>query len=165
MNISKESNNFSIELQYGDHELTLSAIGYADSTISYYVHGDSNIEISLDANNDIGRVYGEFQDLFKFQQNISENNDIANWTEKQVFDSVTGATILEDNSTTNFEQAQLFIGDSLFGYADVYGQYWIKIQCGTYPLTGSSEEFSNETKIVKVLPNTKVYMNFFLNHE
>jgi len=47
-------------------------------------------------------------------------------------------------------------------YADVYGQYWIKIQCGTYPLTGKSDGYSSETEVVKVLPSSKIYNNFYL---
>ena len=69
---------------------------------------------------------------------------------------------MENNSSTNFEQAQVFIGDSLLSYADVYGQYWFEIQCGTYPMTGKSAGFSSETKVIKVLPDVKVYLNFYL---
>jgi len=114
-------------------------------------------------NSETGRIYGEFQDLLLLQQKISENNEIANWTEKQILDGVTGATIQEDNSNTDFQQAQLFIGDSLMKYADVYGQYWIKIQCGIYPVTGISAGFSSKTEIVKILPDSRIYKNYYLS--
>ncbi len=96
------------------------------------------------------------------EQKISQNSEIANWTEKQICDGVTGATIMEDNYDKEFQQPQLFIGDSLIKYADVYGQYWIEVQCGTYPLTGKCEGFSNKTEIIKVLPDSREYLNFYI---
>ncbi len=165
LKIVVESNNYSIELEKGEHNILFSAIGYQDTIISINIDGRTTKEIVLTENSETGRVYGEFQDLLQLQQKIAENIDIANWTEKEIMDGVTGATILEDNSTTDFQQAQLFIADSLIKYADVYGQYWIKIQCGTYPLAGISEGYYSETIIVKVLPDTRVYKNFYLTKQ
>ena len=158
----ENSNSFALELNPGEYEFIFSAIGYLDEIVSVTISGNYNKEIVLTENSEIGIVYGEFQDSIKLEQKISDNNDIANWNEEKIYDSVTGATILEDNSSTDFQQAKLFIGDSLVGYADVYGQYWIKIQSGTYPLTGESEGFKNETKTIKILPDSKVYENFYL---
>ena len=158
----ENSNSFAFELNPGEYEFIFSAIGFLDEIVSVTINGNYNQEIVLTENSEIGRVYGEFQDSVKLEQKISDNNDIANWDEKEIYDGVTGATILEDNSSVDFQQAKLFIGDSLVGYADVYGQYWIKIQSGTYPLTGESEGFKNETKTIKILPDSKVYENFYL---
>jgi len=158
----ENSNSFAFELNPGEYEFIFSAIGFLDEIVSVTINGNYNKEIVLTENSEIGRVYGEFQDSVKLEQKISDNNDIANWDEKEIYDGVTGATILEDNSSVDFQQAKLFIGDSLVGYADVYGQYWIKIQSGTYPLTGESEGFKNETKTIKILPDSKVYENFYL---
>lgn len=165
LSILNANKQFSIELDNGEHEIIFSAIGYSDKVTSISINGDLSTEIKFEENQESGRIYGEFQDLILFQQKISEDSDLANWTEKQVLDGVTGATILEDNASTNFQQAQLFIGDSLISYADVYGQYWIEIQCGTYPITGKSEGFTDETKAIKVIPDSRVYFNYYLTHE
>lgn len=156
------NNHYSIELNYGEHEIVFSALGFLDKVESVKINGDIRKEIKLTENSETGRIYGEFQNFILLQQKISENNDIKNWTEKQILDGVTGATIQVDNSNPDFQQAQLFIGDSLMGYADVYGQYWLKIQCGTYPLTGKCQGFFSKTRIVKVLPESRIYINFYL---
>jgi hypothetical protein len=158
-----KNNQFSIVLEEGEHKIIFSAIGYADTIFLVQINGDIQAEIQLKENKQTGRIYGELQDLNLFQQKVAGNKELATWSDKQIVDGVTGATIMEDNSSTNFEQAQLFIGDSLMGYADVYGQYWIQIQCGTYPLTAKSVGFLSETKLIKVLPDAKVYLNFFLS--
>lgn len=163
LGIVNEDNSFIIQLNYGHHEITFSAFGYSDKITFATIDGNYNSEIILEKNNETGRIYGELQDLIKYQEKIAQNNGSVKWTEQEIFDGVTSATILEDNSNTNFKQAQIFIGDSLLTYADIYGQYWIKLQCGTYPLTGKSTGFSTETKAIKVIPNSKVYLNFFLN--
>jgi len=165
INIISENNLFSIELALGKHEILFSAIGYNDNIVSLDLSSDLNTEIIFEASSEIGRVYGEFQDSVFFQQKISENNEIASWNALQVFDGVTGATIQEDNSSTDFEQAQLFIGDSLLRYADVYGQYWIEMQCGTYPITGKNAGYIDKTTVIKVEPDSKVYYNFFMVEE
>jgi hypothetical protein len=162
LRIVKKNNMFSIELEEGEHEIVFSAIGYIDKIVHIQVNGNINSEIKLEVNKVSGRIYGEFQDLKLFQQKVSENKELAKWSAKQIMDGVTGATIMENNFSTNFEQAQVYIGDSLLSYADVYGQYWFEIQCGTYPITGKSAGFSSETKVIKVLPDVKVYLNFFL---
>ena len=158
----ENNNSFSFELNPGDYEFIFSAIGYLDEIVSVTISGNYTEEIVLTENSEIGRVYGEFQDTLKLEQKILDNNDIATWDEEEIYDGVTGATILEDNSSTDFQQAKLFIGDSLVGYADVYGQYWIKIQNGTYPLTGKAEGFSNKTITIKTKSDSKVYENFYL---
>ncbi|MCP4976254.1 MAG: carboxypeptidase-like regulatory domain-containing protein [Maribacter sp.] len=158
----ENNNSFAFELYPGEYEFIFSAIGYLDEIVSVTISGNYTEEIVLTENSEIGRVYGEFQDTLKLEQKILDNNDIATWDEKEIYDGVTGATILEDNSSVDFQQAKLFIGDSLIGYADVYGQYWIKIQQGTYPLTGKSEGFLDKTKTIKILPDSKVYVNFYL---
>jgi hypothetical protein len=163
--IVDQNSHYSIGLNEGDHEIIFSAIGYLDEVVSLSINGDQSREILLTENAETGRVYGEFQDLLLLQQKICENHDMANWTEQQIRDGVTGATIQEGNSDQDFQHAQLYVGDSLFGYADVYGQYWIRIQWGTYPLTGQSEGFSPETKTVKVQPDSSIYMNFYLTPE
>ena len=159
---SNQSNNFSVDLAYGEHELIFSAIGYLNENVTVDINGDKKMNIQLTENSATGRIYGEFQDKTVLEQKISQNSEIANWTEKQICDGVTGATIMEDNYDEEFQQPQLFIGDSLIKYADVYGQYWIEVQCGTYPLTGKCEGFSNKTEIIKVLPDSREYLNFYI---
>lgn len=157
-----QNNHYSIELDYGEHEITFSALGFLDNVVPIKINGNIQKEIKLTENSASGRIYGEFQNLVIFQQKIAEFNNLKNWTEKEIMDGMTGATIQGDYSDPNFEQAQLFIGDSLMGYADVWGQYWMKVQCGTYPLTGKSKGFLSKTRIVKVLPESKIYINFYL---
>ena len=164
LGISKENNQFAIELTEGEHEILFSAIAYKDKTILLDFDEDFSTEIVLDESSETGKIYGEFQDSLLFQQNILENSELANWNEQEVLDGVTGATILEDNYI-GFEQAELFLGDSLLGYGDVYGQYWVRLQCGTYPISVNSAGFKSKTGIIKVLPETKVYSNFYMAKE
>lgn len=163
--IRKDSNQYSLELKPGPHEITFSALAYKDARISTAIDGDNSLNITLEDNNETGRIYGEFQDSLLFQQKISENNELSSWTALEIMDGVSGATLMEDNVGSDFQQAQLFLGDSLLTYGDVYGQYWIEIQCGTYPITGVCAGFTSKTKLVQVLPDTKVYMNYYLRKE
>jgi hypothetical protein len=157
-----QNHHYSIELNQGYHEILFSAVGYLDTLISVDINGHLMIEIKLTGNAETGKVYGEFQDLLLWQQRMAEDKDMENWTEQQIRDGVTGATIQEKNSNQEFQQAQIFIGDSLLGYADVFGQYWLKIQFGTYPLTGKSQGYTTKMKIVKVLPDSNIFNNFYL---
>ena len=162
--ILRDNNQFNIQLTKGEHEILFSAIAYKDKTILLDFEEDISLEIVLDKSTETGKIYGEFQDSLLFQQNILENSELANWNEQEVLDGVTGATILEDNYT-GFEHAELFLGDSLLGYGDVYGQYWVQLQSGTYPITVKSAGYKSKTKIIKVLTETKVYSNFYMVKE
>lgn len=162
-NMLREVKNY--ELDPGEHELIFSAICYLDEIAMVNITGNTSKVITLTENSEAGRVYGEFQNILALEQKIEENNDIANWNEEQIYDGVTGATILEDNSSTEFQHAELFIGNSLTDYGDVYGQYWIKIQYGTYPITGKSEGYASKTQIVKILPDSRIYKNYYLSPE
>jgi len=164
LGISKENNQFSIELLKGEYDILFSALGYKDKIISLFIENDFELEVILEEDSQTGRIFGEFQDSLLFQQNILINNELANWNEQEVVDGVTGATILEDNYS-GFEHAELFLGDSLLGYGDVYGQYWVQLQSGTYPITVESAGFKSKTRVIKVLPETKVYSNFYMAKE
>ena len=162
--ILRDNNQFNLQLTKGEHEILFSAIAYKDKTILLDFEEDISLEIVLDKSTETGKIYGEFQDSLLFQQNILENSELANWNEQEVLDGVTGATILEDNYK-DFEHAELFLGDSLLGYGDVYGQYWVQLQSGTYPITVESAGFKSQTRIIKVLSETKVYSNFYMAKE
>lgn len=157
--------DYSFELESGMSLLTFSAIGYEDKKLELNLNENTTQNIELIPSSDKGRVYGEFQDIIKFQENVEENENMETWNEEEIYDGVTGATILEENSVTTFQQAELFIADSLLRYGDVYGQYWFEIQTGTYPISGKCEGYSSKTQIITVLPNTKTYLNYYLKPE
>ncbi|MGD8781212.1 MAG: carboxypeptidase-like regulatory domain-containing protein [Ignavibacteria bacterium] len=161
-----ESGEFSFKFDNGSYELLFSAEGYEDETVTFTIDGENlNKNIALIENSETGRVYGEFQDLELLNQKIEEDSSIADWSEKEIMDGVTGATMQEITYGAEIPYRLVFMGDSLKKYADGYGQYWLEIQCGTYPLTGKCDGFSSETKTVKVTSGSKVYLNFYLSPE
>jgi hypothetical protein len=62
-------------------------------------------------------------------------------------------------------ERQVFLGDSLLTVSDGFGQYWFELQSGTYWIRGSCEGYKDVSQVVRVLPDSKTYYNFFLPRE
>ena len=163
-----EAGNYSIAaIEEGTYQLTCSALNYRDSTEQVRVPGGKTVtyDFSLTPDSSIGRVYGEFEDVTLYNQGLQTNPAMASWDSKKIFDDVTGATVQAKTLGYEIPDRKVFLGDSLLAISDGFGQYWFKIQCGIYPITGYCEGYHDTTLVIKVLPDTKVYANFFLHRK
>jgi hypothetical protein len=163
-----ENGNYVIaSIEEGTYQLTCSALNYRDSTEQVSVLGGKTInhDFYLTPDSSIGRVYGEFQDVTLFNQRLQADPSLAQWDAKKIFDAATGATVQAKTFGYEIPNRKVFLGDSLLAISDVWGQYWFKIQCGTYPITGSCEGYYDSTQVIKVLPDARSYVNFFLRRK
>jgi hypothetical protein len=148
----------------GPAALTCSALNYRDTTVQVQVKGGQTIaaDFMLTPDSTIGKVYGEFQDWNLFNDSLITNPSLANWDAKRIFDAATGATIQYKTLGYEVGERRVYLGDSLLAVSDAWGQFWFKIPCGTRPIKGSCEGYYDAAQVVKVLPNTHHYVNFFL---
>ncbi len=158
-----EDGSYEIEsLEPGSYTLVCSAINYGDKPIQVEVtEGETvSIDFQLSPDNRKGRVYGEFHNYTLFQDQLTANPEKADWSGKELFDGVSGATIETSFDTPS---SSIFVGDSIYAYADGYGQFWFDIQCGTYPVTGTSSGYNDTMLIIRIEPDTEVYRNYMLS--
>jgi len=152
------------KMKPGHYSLTASALGYGDTTqtINVVSAETTTVVFNLRPDSRKGQVLGEFQDGAFFRQMSLQNSDLQKWSEKEIFEGGTGATLQAKTFGPELPDRKVFLGDSLLGFADAWGQYAITIPWGTYPLTGTCEGYQSQTRVVKVVPNGRVYLNFYL---
>jgi hypothetical protein len=166
--VTDGSGNYLISsIAEGDHELTCSALNYADTIRRVLVTGGQTAccDFLMTPDSSIGKVYGEFQDLDVFDDSLKTNPSLKDWDPKRIYDASTGATLQVKTFGYELPDRRVFLGDSLVALADAWGQYAFKIQCGTYPLTGSCEGYGDAVRVIKVLPDVRNYANFFLKRK
>ncbi len=112
-----------------------------------------------------GVIYGEFQDEDLFNENLISFPDMEDWDCKQIYEGVTGATIIEKNLQMVVPIGEVYYGDSLLTRARVYGQFYKTLTCGKYSLTGSLEGYINDIQEVEVLNDDIHCVIFFLSRE
>ncbi|MBN2001624.1 hypothetical protein JW935_29050 [candidate division KSB1 bacterium] len=151
-------------LERGTHTFTGSALFCGDTTLSVVVQGGRTITLDflLKPDSTTGKVYGEFQDGTLFQQRLQEDSSLANWSDKQIFDAATGATLQYKALKDTVADRAVLLGDSVLTIADAWGQYWFTIPSGTYPLTGSCDGYKNVTQVFRVEADSRNYLNFIL---
>ena len=157
-----------LDLEEGRQGLLCSALFAKDTTMQVQIEANktNTINFTLTHNETIGRVYGEFQDITLFNEQVSEVDGLEDWDAKQVYEGTTGASICVKWLDVSSTECVLSLGDSILVYDDGWGQYWFKMQIGTYPITGSSQGYQSKTKIVTIQPEPeKTYCNFYLNRE
>ena len=154
-------------IEEGSLTLTCSALNYRDTTVQVQVQGGQTVivDFMMTPDSTMGKVFGEFQDMNLFADSLKTNPSLANWDAKYIFDAVTGATIQYKTLKYPVPDRKVYLGDSLLAIADAWGQYWFKIQCGTYRITGSCDGYNDASRVIKVLPDTRVYVNFFLTRK
>jgi hypothetical protein len=155
------------DLKIGRYDLLGSALYCGDTTLTVQVQGDQTVTLDFNLRSDstTGLVVGEFQDAFLFQQRLSEDTTLANWSEQQIYDAATGATLQSKTLKYLVPDRFVLLEDSAMAKADVWGQYGFFIPSGTYPLVGSCEGYRSVMHVVKVLPDSRVYLNFILHRE
>ena len=109
-----------------------------------------------------GTVLGEFQDETLWNQRLQEDSTLAEWSEKQICDAATGATLQSKTLGYLVSDRVVSSQDSTLTTSDAWGQYGIIIDSGTYSLTGSCEGYESITHVVNVLPDSIIYVNFIL---
>ena len=154
-------------VEEGSYLLTCSSLGYRDTTEAVQARGGKSAthDFYLIPDSSTGRVYGEFQDMGIFSDSLLSKPYLKDWDAKQIYDGVTGATIQSRTLMYHVPPREVFLGDSLVAISDDWGQFWLEIQCGTYPLTGRCENYNDVTLVVKVLPDSRIYVNFYLQRE
>ncbi len=147
----------------GNYILTCTAINFLDTSLTITIRGGQITQVNLAMIADtFGKVFGEFQDLILFNQNAVDNPKLKTWDEEQVYDGVTGATIDKFGFHHDVPERKVISDDTILTVSDGYGQYYFKIQSGTYLLTGSCDGYADTSREIKVLPGSSNYVNFFL---
>lgn len=148
----------------GKYTLTCSAINFRDTTLSITITGGeaTKLHFYLLPDSSVGTVYGEFQDLLLFNQKAANKPQMKTWDEQEIYDAVTGATMYKIAYPDPFPPRTVSLDDSIIAVSDGFAQYWFTIQSGTYLITGACYGYADTTRIIKVLPQSENYINFFL---
>jgi hypothetical protein len=149
----------------GNYTLTCSAIDFRDTVLKIKIISGENTKFDFYLTSTKGKVFGEFQDMYLFRQETEIKPEIKTWDEKQVYDGTTGATICYKFIQNGVPERSVSIGDSIITVSDGFGQYYFKIQCGTYTVTGTCEGYVSSSKVIRVLPDSKIYVNFNLERK
>lgn len=148
----------------GNYNLTCSAIDFRDTSLQIKIVGGENTQFNFYLKSDSakGKVFGEFQDMTLFRQNAINKPAINSWNERQVYDGTTGATMCYKFLQKDVPERRVSTVDSILAVSDGYGQYYFQIQCGTYVITGTCDGYNSVSKTIKVLPDSSIYANFYL---
>jgi hypothetical protein len=160
--------NYSIPvLPEGSYSLICSASACHDTAEQVLIFaGQTTLhDFFLTPDSSTGRVYGEFHDTALFAQSLATHPGMINWSGKEIFEGVTGATIQSKTLQRQAPERRVFCGDSLLAVSDDFGQYWLEMPSGACLLKGACEGYGEAAKVVRVLPNDRVYVNFFLTPE
>ncbi len=155
-------------LEGGTYTMTCSAIGFSDQSMQVLIENGkaTGHDFLLTPDETESLVMGELHDQVLYQQQLVDNPSMANWTDQELFDGVSGATIQGKNFDFDVHPASIYIGDSLFAKTDDYGQYLFEVQIGTYPITVVSEGWRDSLQIKEVVYDSyAVFANYILPRE
>ena len=160
------SGSFSISaLPSGIQSLICSALWYMDATHEVIIQaGETSVfDFSLTSDSSTAKFYAEVHDQTHYDSTLAENPDMEYWNEQEAFEGVTGATIQVLTFPEPLPRREIFLADSALKVTDDYGQVWVRLQQGTYPITMKVEGYESQTKTVKVVADAKSYMNYYLS--
>jgi Carboxypeptidase regulatory-like domain len=151
----------------GSYNLLCSALNYHDTTSQVQVSGGQTVtrDFYLIPDTTTGWIRGEFQDIILFNDSLVNHPSMANWDAQQVWQASTGATMIGKFLLYNVPRQKIFLGDNQISITDDWAQYALKIQCGTYQLTGTCVGYYDANEVITVLPgglNDATYVNFFM---
>lgn len=153
----------------GKYEFTVSAPYFRDTTYQLNLSSNVNLNFSLTIDSTMGELYGEFEDMTLWRQELKKTADLASWSENKVWQITTGATILYKNFDYELPNRYVLLGNDTIAQTDGFGQYFIKLQCGTYKLTGSCGGYSNASGVIKVKQTVNStdmnFLNFYLERK
>lgn len=115
------------------------------------------------------RVYGEFQDQACFDETLAEDPLLAEATEQELYDGLSGATL--QTKTLGREVPGRWVclagpdgkprGEPV-AWSDGFGQYWLVLPPGTWTLVAGCEGWENAVRTVTLTEGKDVCLNFFL---
>ena len=163
---TNESGSYEINsLDPGIYSLVCSAINYGDKTMQLELKEGKEIsnDFILSPDHSEGRVYGELHDQTLYDEELMSNPSMADWSGKELYEGVSGATIQTVTFGNDLASSEIYIGDSLVDITDGFGQYWFDVQSGTYPIRISSIDYRDTMQIIKVEADSRMYVNFILS--
>ena len=165
--VTHEDGSYEISsLKEGIYTLVCSALNYSDQSLQLAI--EEGIIVSQDflltPDERSGTLYGELHDQVLYDEQLISNPGMADWTGKELYDGVSGATI-QKKSFPDLPRGDIYIGDSLFFSTDEYGQYWGDIQHGTYPIRVILSEYTDSMQILRIVPDSSAFANFILRQE
>ena len=165
---TREDGSFEIDSHDpGLHSILCSSLGFRDTLIQIEVKEGALTELDffLSADDSHGRVYGELHDQTLYNAQLAGNPSIAGWNGKELFDGISGATIQTMTFGSDLPSAEIYVGDSLIALTDGFGQYWVDLQAGTYPLHVSLSGYRDTIQIIQVKPDSDIFANFILSQQ
>ena len=165
---SDESGDYKItSLAPGEYTLVCSSINFDDESIVIEIEEGkiTSNDFLMSPGNSLGSVYGELHDQGLYDEQLMDDPSMAAWTNQELYDGVSGATIQTMTFGYDLPSAEIYIGDSLLALTDGFGQYWVDLQAGTYPLRVSMPGYSDSTQIIRVEPDSDNYSNFILSQQ
>jgi len=160
-----EDGEFTIpELEPGNYQIICSALNYRDTTeqITVKTGKTTTHTFYLTPSLVSGRVWGEFEDMTLYNEILAADPSIAAWSEQEVYQGGTGATLQSKTLGYEVPDRKVWLGDSLLAKADNWGQYSFKLQYGTYPITATCEGYISIDTVITVIPDERIYINFFM---
>lgn len=165
---SDESGDYKItSLAPGEYTLVCSSINFDDESIVIEIEEGkiTSNDFLMSPGNSLGSVYGELHDQGLYDEQLMADPSMAAWTNQELYDGVSGATIQTMTFGYDLPSAEIYIGDSLLALTDGFGQYWVDLQAGTYPLRVSMPGYRDSTQIMRVEPDSDNYSNFILSQQ
>jgi len=162
---TRDNGTFEIDsLEAGSYSLLCSSLGFRDTLIQIEVKEGAitMLDFFLTPDDSKGRIYGELHDQSLYNEELSKNPSMANWTGEELFDGVSGASIQTMTFGYDLPAAEIYIGDSLLTLTDGFGQYWTDVQSGTYPFRVSMPGWEDHIRVVSVEAGSKAFCNFIL---
>jgi hypothetical protein len=163
-----ESGEFTIaELEEGSYQIVCSALNFLDTTeqVSVKAGKTTHHKFYLTPSLVSGRVFGEFEDMTLYNEILAADTSKLGWSDLEVYQSGTGATLQSKTLGYEVPDRKVWLGDSLLAKADNWGQYSFKLQCGTYPITATCEGYNNIDTVITVIPDERIYLNFFMHRQ
>jgi hypothetical protein len=109
-----------------------------------------------------GRIYGEFEDLGFFEKTISKKPEMAAWSDKDVWDGLSGATIQSKTMGPEVPDRMVLLDEKIIAYTDGFGQFWVALPPGAYSLVGRCDGYEDGVIKIDVKPQSVNYANFYL---
>ncbi|RPI01971.1 MAG: carboxypeptidase regulatory-like domain-containing protein [Calditrichaeota bacterium] len=151
-------------LKRGKYSLICSAPSFCDTAAIVQINGGQTThhDFTLRKQTQSARLYGEFQDGFLWRQAMQQEPAKETWSEKQLFEGVTGATLQSMTLEYQLPQRSITLGDSTIAIADDFGQFWVSLPCGTFPFFAHCEGYVDAAAILRIQPDQRNYAIFVL---
>ncbi len=154
---------FSIpSLAPGTYTLTGAALNHRDTVLTVEVGKGSDVllDFTLSPDDVEKRAIGEFQNAVIFRSNPAWADSSA----KAIYDRATGATIQQKEPLWDWNEKQVFVGDSLLDIDD-WGQYSFRLKANTIPLRGHCPGYKDQVVVVKLSSENRIVVNLYMEPE